>query len=479
MTSIRSSDNDIAQRLLGLSAWIRGQTWLQPIYRRFPQSLRNRVSFLLASRASKRSRFQRTANWMRPVSSPSTQVVSGLEVEGVGVNLFGYLRGQFGLAESARMYARSLIGAGYPTALYDVSIDLPHGMDDRSLDDRLGQDAPYPVSIIFVNPDYLESALKHIGEARLRGRYLIACWFWELQDIPNEWLRAIDLVDEIMVASTFVKDAFQRVTDKPVFCVPQPVTPTSDSGLQREDFGLERDAFIFLCTFDFNSWVHRKNPFAVIEAFRRAFPAERSDVRLLVKSSNGHRHPDKLLKLLNASAQDPRIVVRDEVIDRAHVHALQRCTNVYVSLHRAEGFGLGLAECMLMGKPVIATRWSGNLDFMDDSNSCLVDCTLIPVGEGEYPHPDGANWADADVDHASRHMRRLADDPTFAEGLGMRAAADVARKLSPKAAAECLIRRIESIAQECISDPSIKSSIDFRRGLAEEGTRADPQRHTR
>lgn len=137
-------------------------------------------------------------------------------------------------------------------------------------------------------------------------------------------------------------------------------------------------------------------------------------------------------------------MVRDEVIDRAHVHALQRCADVYVSLHRAEGFGLGLAECMAMGKPVIATGWSGNVDFMDQANSCLVGYRLVPVGDGEYPHPDGALWAEADVDEAAAHMRRLADDRGYAAGLGARAAQSVAARLSPQAAAAALIARLEA-----------------------------------
>lgn len=442
-------DFKIAHRLLSLSAWIRSQGWLQLVYRRLPQRLRDRVSSTLASRASRSAQFRRTDAWSRspqPVAAvvAAAQPAAVASVEGAGVNLFGYMRGQFGLAESARMYARALIGAGYPVALFDVAIDLPHGFDDRSVDAYIGEHTPHPVSIIFVNPDYLKPALEHIGHARLRGQRLIACWFWELQDIPLDWLPAIGLVDEIMVASDFVKDAFERVTDKPVFRVPLPLSPVPDSGLGRGDFGLPEDAFVFLCTFDFNSWVHRKNPFAVIEAFRRAFPEGRDDVQLLVKSSNGHRHPDKFLKLLKASAQDPRIVVRDEVIDRAHVHALQRCADAYVSLHRAEGFGLGLAECMAMGKPVIATRWSGNVDFMSEDNSCLVDYALVPVGEGEYPHPPGAVWADADVDHAARQMRRLADDRALAGRLGARAARDIAQSLSPQAAAAELIAQIDS-----------------------------------
>ncbi|MEI2453958.1 MULTISPECIES: glycosyltransferase family 4 protein [Lysobacter] len=434
---------DSTRGLLALWAWGRRQAWLQGVYRLVPQRARYKVSFELARRASRRTRFPRTESWSRPIAT-STPAAPAAPAIGAGANILGYLRGQFGLAESARMYSRALLDARYPVALFDVAIDLPHGLDDRSVEAHIGDATPYSTSILFVNPDCLQPAMDLIGPARLRGKRLIACWFWELQDIPHDWLPAIELVDEIMVASEFVKDAFERVTDKPVFCVPLPLSPVPDSGLQRGDFGLPEDSFVFLCTFDFNSWVHRKNPFAVIEAFRRAFPQGRDDVQLLVKSSNGHRHPDKFLELLAASAQDPRIVVRDEVIDRAHVHALQRCADVYVSLHRAEGFGLGLAECMAMGKPVIATGWSGNVDFMDQANSCLVGYRLVPVGDGEYPHPDGALWAEADVDEAAAHMRRLADDRGYAAGLGARAAQSVAARLSPQAAAAALIARLEA-----------------------------------
>lgn len=453
MTTATPMHSSFAHHLLALSAWVRRQRWLQRIYRCFPQRARDKVSFMLAYRASVRARFPRTEAWSRAVASPEAVALAvPAPMTGAGVNILGYLRGQFGLAESARMYARALIRAGYPVALFDVAIDLPHGLDDRSIDAHIGEQTPYPTSILFVNPDYLKPALEHIGSARLHGQRLIACWFWELQDIPHDWLPAIELVDEIMVASQFVKEAFERITDKPVFCVPLPLSPVPDSGLQRGDFDLPESAFVFLCTFDFNSWVDRKNPFAAIEAFRRAFADGRDDVRLLVKSSNGYRHPDKFLRLLAASAQDPRIVVRDEVIDRAHVHALQRCADVYVSLHRAEGFGLGLAECMAMGKPVIATGWSGNVDFMDESNSCLVGYRLVPVGEGEYPHPDGALWAQADVDEAAAHMRRLADDRDFARALGLKAARDVAATLAPATAAQAMIERVERGGARALRD---------------------------
>lgn len=432
--------------LLNLFAWVRQQGWLQILYRRLPPSLRNRVSRALVERAQQRARFVRTSAWERPISEPELPLTTQVEAVGArkGVNVFGYLRGQFGLAEGARMYARALIDSGYPVALHDIAFDLPHSFDDDSLAARLGSDAPYANNLFFVNPDYLAAALQQVGPERLRGRRLIACWFWELQDVPESWLPALELVDEILVATSFVEQAFRRITDKPILRVPLPLNRVFDSGLTRADFGLESDRFVFLCSFDFNSLFHRKNPLAVVEAFRRAFPPHRGDVQLLLKTSNGHFHHDRFLELLNAISGDPRVLVRDEVIDRAHVQALQRCADAYVSLHRAEGFGLGLAECMALGKPVIATAWSGNLDFMNADNSCLVDCRLVPVGEGEYLHSPGAMWADPDVDQAARHMRALADDRAHAERIGARAARDIAATLAPEAAATALIAHFEA-----------------------------------
>jgi glycosyltransferase involved in cell wall biosynthesis len=355
------------------------------------------------------------------------------------------MRGQFGLAESARLYARALLASGANVSIVDIDLGLPHGWDDQSLESYIGRDAPHGISIIFVNPDYLEEALEKIGRARLERHYIIGCWFWELEDVPRAWIPHIDRVDEIMVASEFVERAFRKVTDKPILRVPLPVTTLQSSGLERADFGLPEGAFVFLCTFDFHSWLERKNPFSVLEAFKKAFPAEKNDVFLLVKTSNGHLHTETMLELLNAAATDRRIVVRDQVIDACHLQALQRCCDAYISLHRAEGFGLGLAECMALGKPVIATGWSGNLEFMDADNSRLVDYTLVPVLEGQYPHASGAVWAEADTDMAAMHMRELAGSRAAAADLGERGRRAVQATLAPGRAAERIMRRCAEI----------------------------------
>ncbi len=445
--------------LLNLSAWIRKQRWLQAVYRRFPQSLRDDVLLRLSATARANVLFPQTDAWVTKVSE---EAVPRTEADGMAstaakrlpgsVNLLGYMRGQFGLAESARLYARALLAHGATVSIVDIDLGLPHGWDDRSLAAHIGHDAPHEISIIFVNPDYLDEAINKIGRARIEGRYIIGCWFWELEDIPPTWIPHLDQVDEVMVASEFVELAFKKVTSKPILRVPLPLAAADGSDLTRADFGLPDDAFVFLCTFDFHSWLERKNPFAVLEAFAKAFPPERDDVYLLVKTSNGYRYPELLLKLLNAVAADRRIVVRDQVIDARHLQALQRCCDVYVSLHRAEGFGLGLAECMAMGKPVIATGWSGNMEFMDKDNSRLVDYSLVPVLEGQYPHADGAVWADAHTDMAAAHMRELAASPAAAAELGERGRRAVLTALAPFRAAERIMRRCAEI--EALRDRS-------------------------
>lgn len=440
-----------ASSLLGLAAWIRQRQVLRAIYRLFPQAVRNRVSWKLAAPARKKVSFPHTPAWDRePPVLPAISTTHRSEQwgEGVGVNVFAFFRGQFGIGESARLYARALMEAGFPVALSDIDQQLSHGLDEKSFEHYLGSEAPYGVHLIFVNPDYLDDALKRIGKARLKNGYVIACWFWELEIVPPEWLPAFELVDEIMVSSAFVESAFRRVTDKPILRVPLPLCDTPDSGLTREDIGLRPDAFVFLVTFDFNSWLDRKNPFAAIEAFRLAFPTGDENVQLLVKSSNGYRHPEPFLRLLQATSVDPRIVVRDQVIERHHVQAMQRCADAYISLHRSEGFGLGMAESMRLGKPVVATAWSGNVDFMDDDCALMVGYRLVPVRPGQYSHTTGQRWAEADLSQAAACLRRLIDEPGLAKSLGERARQRVAAQLSPISAASALTYRLAEIADE-------------------------------
>lgn len=459
----------------GLLEYMSGHPLLLRVWKALPLTIRtgplrwvrDRMLVLLGNRVRARTAFPRTAAWLQWSESRYEAVsVRGPRLDAVGgVNILGYIHGQFGLAEAARMYARALIENGIPVALADIDLALPHGWDDKSLSSYLDPTLPHPVCIIFVNPDYLGRAIEAIGAARLEGRHIIACWFWELESIPNTWLPALEIVDEVLVATSFVEAAVRKVTDKRVTKVALPLSEIADSGLQRADFGLADDAFVFLYSFDFNSYIERKNPLGVIAAFRSAFPPERHDVRLLLKTSNGYRHLPWLNAVLNAAGGDERIQLRDEVLDRAHMRALQRCCDAYISLHRAEGFGLGLAECMADGKPVIATGWSGNMEFMDDECAALVDFRLVELTDADYPGGKGQRWAEPDIAHAAQWMRTFADDRVLAAALGERGRVRARADLSARGAAESIAARLREINSAAKSTATSTDRSSSRRDI--------------
>jgi len=186
--------------------------------------------------------------------------------------------------------------------------------------------------------------------------------------------------------------------------------------------GIPEDRFVFVCTFDYFSVVERKNPFGVVEAFRRAF-GDGEGPLLLIKSINGATAWQNHERLLLDAAGRSDIRIWDEHVSKADQMAILGAADCVVSLHRSEGLGLHCAEAMWQGKPVIATRYSGNLDFMDDDCAILIDYALVPVSHGEGVYPSTAVWADPDLDQAASWMRRIVAEPALAAALGSRARA--------------------------------------------------------
>lgn len=368
----------------------------------FPKAFRTGLRRCLERRLSPEVRFARTAEWTTRPPRASPELLGhahpGSESSALSLNVYGYFSRWFGLGECARLYARVMLSAGWPISLHDVDINVPHSRRDQTLSGHFERQVDSACTLVFVNPDHWQEALRCIerakepGKNEHSGRYVIGYWFWELEEFPDAWLAALEQVDEIMVSSAFVERAVRRVCNKPVTLIPMPILADSASALHRRHFGLPDGDTIFFCSFDFNSSIARKNPYAVIEAFRRAFPLGDEKVFLLIKSSNGYKQRASLWALIDAAALDGRILVRDDMLERDDLQALHQCIDVHVSMHRSEGFGLGLAEAMALGKPVIATAYSGNQEFMTASNSCPVKFRMVPVLEGQYPHAKGQQW---------------------------------------------------------------------------------------
>jgi glycosyltransferase involved in cell wall biosynthesis len=425
--------------------WPRLRRWL-------PALLRRRARAALERSIQQDYRFLRTTEWERVASqvrastAPPNPFVANHAWP--GLNVYGYFSRWLGLGECARLYANALLSVGCPVSLHDVNVDIAHARRDLSLNRHFQARSLHQWDLVFINPDRWSDALRSVKGHAHSKRYVIGYWFWELETFPEAWLPVLQDVDEVMVSSAFVEKAVRKVCNKPVTRVSLPLILGPDSGLQRSHFGLPENVYIFLCTFDFSSTLARKNPLAVVEAFRRAFPRGDEKVCLLIKSSNGDRHGSWLIQVSNAAGCDHRIILHDDMLNRAELWALHRCVDVHVSLHRSEGFGLGMAEAMRMGKPVIATGYSGNLEYMTPDNSLLVDYKMIPVGEGEYPHGEGQYWADPDLDHAAQCMRVLYQDRALADRLGAQAREDMARDFSVEACMGALLRRLQDITND-------------------------------
>jgi glycosyltransferase involved in cell wall biosynthesis len=359
-----------------------------------------------------------------------------------GANLLGYARGEFGIAENVRSYARALEQADYPFLIYNFDVGATSRQEDRSMERCFSETLHYGNNVFFINADQMQIARDVLGRETFAGRHNIGFWLWELEKFPTAWQSAFDLVDEVWAPTEYVRKTIAACTNKPVLRMPKAIEFAAPQGMGREYFGLPEGDFVFLYSYDFNSFTARKNPVAAIAAFRKAFSDGSPGVRMLVKSINGELHSEQLAALQRIVADDPRIEVRDGFLSREEMFGLQNTVDCYISPHRAEGFGLGMAESMYLGKPVVATGYSGNLDFMDRNNSLLVDYRMVPLCEGDYPFWQGQQWADPDVDHMATLMRRVFDDREFARRIGAAAAQSIRRSNSRAVCAAAVTLRL-------------------------------------
>jgi glycosyltransferase involved in cell wall biosynthesis len=348
-----------------------------------------------------------------------------------GAQLVGYPRAELGMGEHVRLSATALDSVKFPFSIYDFSTNVVARQQDDRFVHFLSTETPYSTNIFHINADQMPVAYDALGSAFFEGRYSIGYWAWELPEFPDAWLTSIDMVNEIWAPSRFIRDAIARKTDKPVVWMPLAVDVQPLPSLDRTYFHLPEDKFVFLFSFDFASFATRKNPWAVLDAFEQAFERGDERVHLVVKAMHLPEHNEQVEALEERVAKDSRIRLISQVLSHREIAGLANRIDCYVSLHRSEGFGRGMAEAMHLGKPVIATGYSGNMDFMSEDSACLVDYSIVPVKEGEYPHHEGQVWADPDIEQAASYMRRLVDEPAYGRELGRRARRRLTSEFSP------------------------------------------------
>ncbi|WP_428535435.1 glycosyltransferase family 4 protein [Rhodopila sp.] len=371
----------------------------------------------------RRRALAKTTGWLAPKVSPRpTQAANGIVVA-------GELSRASGMGETARLMAVTAQRLGLPV----WTVNVPPPVDARREVEVVasGSAPPLVPLVLHINAPLLPLALLRLPSALVRNRCVIGYWAWELPEVPPEWRPALACVNQVWVPSRFTAAVLEPLLPGRVRVVPPAlaVAPPVASELGRAAFDLPQTAVIVLVSFNLASSFARKNPFAAIAAFHGAF-GDRADRILLLKVAHADHAPADFARLTRmVRGQNIRLVT--ETLSPADRHALTACADIVLSLHRGEGFGLVLAEAMLLGKPVVATGWSGNTDFMDGTNAALVGYRLVPTRDDRSVYR--GVWAEPDVSEAAGLLRRLADDADLRRDLGRRARAAILDRLDGRA----------------------------------------------
>jgi glycosyltransferase involved in cell wall biosynthesis len=370
-----------------------------------------------------------------------------------GVNFVTDLRANIGLGESARMILRALGQAGLSINYQEVvtlHVNRSHPLPDQARAAR----TLYGVTIMHLIPPEMRAGVEAFP-ASFAASYNIGFWLWELPKLPGGLLASFPVLDEVWTPSTYTQSIIAQVARVPVVYMPIPIAVTL-SGRTRADFGLPEDRFVFFFAFNPSSSVARKNPFGVIEAFRRAFEGEAQPPLLVIKAHHLAAPLNaRIAPKLRAAVQRVGGMLIEADFTRERMNDLLAACDCFVSLHRAESSALAIAESMALGKPVIATAYSANTDFMTPANSFEVGYTLRAITEEDHAdqpslssqYEPGQLWAEPDLDHAAELMRSVVANPETARARGQLARQEMERAWCVEAVSERITERFKRLAE--------------------------------
>ena len=344
-----------------------------------------------------------------------------------GLNLIGYATSPTGLGEDLRSFAAML---DYLHISYSV-IDIPTESRGNVLQSwpKLTEEN-YAVSFFFMSPmecQRLEAVHPHLfTEPKLKVGYFL----WELPDFPEEYVPALNKVDHIWCPTQFVQKAFFSKVKKLILSIPLPVIKAQGLGQNwRQTLHIPNDGFVVLYMFDIRSTLNRKNPQATIEAFMQ-FAADKPKAYLILKI-NRWQQVDKTQ--FSWIPHHPKVKIIVDTLSNDDISDLYQASDVYLSLHRSEGFGRTIVEAMQHGLEIISTNYSGPKDYLDSAYARMVAWYKKPVLEGDYPYTKGSSWAEPSVSSAAAHLNAVYQEQ------------DMQRKQLSKTAGEAF--SVESLAK--------------------------------
>lgn len=379
-----------------------------------------------------------------PHSPPSQHQIEPRQSD---ICVIGYLQAEMGVGQAGRTVLRSFEVTEARVQGFNVSVNVTARQGDRTVESLLAPAPDAYIHLYVVNADQLAIVAETVSPSCQPPQYRINMPFWELSKFPSAWISHYQGFDEIWAPTRFIQASLQAALSLPTLWMPPAVKMADFETVGRSRFNLPPDAFLFLFNFDFSSYSTRKNPMAAISAYRLAFRDRPLTVptALAIKTMGYDADGKHLKQLLEMTEKDPDIIIINEQMTYSETLSLMNCCDCYVSLHRSEGFGYTLAEAMLLGKPVIATDYSGTKDFINKTTAFPVKYQLKPLEAGDYPFWEGQKWADPDLDHAAWLMRRVIEDELGSKAIAMVGRNKILTDYSPDVVGRRYLARLRQI----------------------------------
>lgn len=368
-----------------------------------------------------------------------------------GVNMSGFFNAEIGFGEAIRNNLAALKKVGVPAKPINFNQNVRNRLNDTSVsfEDNINN---YPVNIVHLNIDAILSFIQEKSTDYFQGKYNIGYWAWEMEEFPDAYAEYFKFYDEIWTCSRYCLDSMSMKAPIPVVNIPHAIDIKEEDIDTDFETGLLEDCFNFLFVFDYNSLIERKNPIGLIDAYEKAFGLNNEKVKLILKTSLSNQHGKSKRKVMERIGNNTSIIYKEEMLRRPELLALMNKADCYISLHRSEGFGLTIAEAMALGKPVITTGYSGNLDFTHVNNSYLVKYKMLKHEVDLSVLPKNNYWSEPDTEHAAELMKFVFENQEHAAEIGRKGKEDIQTYFSLEAIGNRMKTRLDIIEGKILTE---------------------------
>jgi glycosyltransferase involved in cell wall biosynthesis len=375
-----------------------------------------------------------------------------------GVNLFGYLTGEFGIGEATRSNAKAIKKVSIPIKLINFNVKTNHRHNDKTFT-NFDKESEYFINLIQLSADkdQLNQFFNHFDFENFKNKYNILYFAWESETLPERFLKYIYCFDEIWTPSQYCKSCFEKHINLPITVIPHPVEIQEDfSNIEKENI-FDKQNFNFFFMFDYNSSIVRKNVIELIKVFKIAFEGWENNAFLTIKSSKSDRNKNEKIKILEEIGDSKKIKLIENIYEKNTLNYIISTCDCFVSMHLSEGFGLTMAEAMYFGKIVIATGYSGNLEFMNKDNSILLNYIKNNSSDNSSTFYKEIIWSKPDSDDAVNKLKMVYENQ-FLE-IKNNAYHSIRNKLSYENIGNLIKKRIEEILNFSNNKPPTSSNI--------------------